>query len=439
MKFRPIINGRSRIFACLLPVLLLPFFLAAQSKKDLEDKRKKIIRDIAATEKMISKTRANKDATYDRFVALQNQISSRESLILTIEQELLAAEEGISRNQMVIESLQADVAKMRDEYARTVRYAFRQKTLSNPLLFILSASSLNQAFRRWLFLRKYDERRREQARLIRETQEMLRNKTDKLHATRVEKEQLLITMQGQKASLGEELTEKNNMLKLLSRDEVRLRADLIQKQAAREQLDKAIESVISAEVEKRIDEAKSKPAPKKEDAAPAAPAPAPEKKTVKPEKPAVIARPEAAPESAASVSASSFGKMQGKLPWPVEDGFISKTFGRQKHPTLRNLEITNNGIDIRTDENEQVHAVYEGVVAGVQYIPGHENTVIIQHGDYYTVYSNLSSTSLKKGDTVKGRQAIGTVSTNAITGTSELHFELWRQKERLNPGAWIRK
>ncbi|MFM8372800.1 MAG: murein hydrolase activator EnvC family protein [Bacteroidota bacterium] len=437
MRSRPRISGRSRLFLYLLPFLLLPLVASAQSKKELEDKRKKIIRDIAATEKMISKTKANKEATYDRFVALQNQISSRESLILTIEQELLAAEDGISRNQMVIESLQADVTKMRDEYARTVRYAFRQKTLTNPLLFILSASSLNQAFRRWLFLRKYDERRREQARLIRETQEMLRNKTEKLQATRIEKEQLLIAMQGQKASLGEELTEKNNMLRLLSKDEVRLRADLNQKQAARDQLDRAIESVISAEVEKRIDEAKSKPAPKKEESAPPAPAPAPAKKDVKAEKPEVVAQPETAPESA--VSASSFGKMQGKLPWPVENGFISKAFGRQKHPTLRNLEITNNGIDIRTDDNEQVRAIYEGVVAGIQYIPGHENTVIIQHGDYYTVYSNLSSTSLKKGDTVKGRQAIGTVSTNAITGTTELHFELWRQKERLNPGVWIKK
>ncbi len=425
--------------ACLLPVLLLPLLASAQSKKELEDKRKKIIRDIAATEKMISKTKANKDATYDRFLALQNQISSREALILTIEQELLAAEDGISRNQMVIESLQADVAKMREEYARTVRYAFRQKSLSNPLLFILSAASLNQAFRRWLFLRKYDERRREQARLIQETQEMLRNKTDKLQSTRIEKEQLLITMQGQKASLGEELTEKNNMLRVLSKDEARLRADLNQKQAAREQLDRAIESVISAEVEKRIVESKTKPVPKKEEVPPPAPAPAPEKKEVKAEKPVVVAKPEATTESATSGSASSFGKMQGKLPWPVEDGFISKAFGRQKHPTLRNLEITNNGIDIRTDENEQVHAIYEGVVAGIQYIPGHENTVIIQHGDYYTVYSNLASTSLKKGDTVKGRQAIGTVSTNAITGTTELHFELWRQKERLNPGVWIKK
>lgn len=437
MKFRLLTSGQSRFFVFLLPFLLLPLVAHAQSKKELEDKRKKIIRDIAATEKMISRTKANRDATYDRFVALQNQISSRESLILTIEQELLAAEDGISRNQMVIESLQADVANMRDEYARTVRYAFRQKTLTNPLLFILSASSLNQAFRRWLFLRKYDERRREQARLIRETQEMLRNKTEKLQETRIEKEQLLITMQGQKASLGEELTEKNNMLRLLSKDEVRLRADLNQKQAARDQLDKAIESVISAEVEKRTDDVKSKPATKKEESVPAAPAPAPAKNNVKAEEPAVVAKPEVVSESA--VSSSSFGKMQGKLPWPVSDGFISKAFGRQKHPTLRNLEITNNGIDIRTNENEQVLAIYEGVVAGIQYIPGHENTVIIQHGDYYTVYSNLSSTSLNKGDTVKARQMIGTVSTNAITGTTELHFELWRQKERLNPGAWIRR
>lgn len=408
--------------------------MSAQSKKELEDKRKKIIKDISATEKMISKTRANKEATYDRFLALQNQISSRELLILTIEQELLAAEDGITRNQMVIESLQADVNSMSIEYAKTVRYAFRQKSLSNPLLYILSASSLNQAFRRWLFLRKYDERRREQARLIRETQEMLRNKTEKLQNTRIEKEQLLLAMQDQKASLGAELTEKNNMLRVLSKDEARLRVDLDQKQAAREQLDKAIESVITAEVEKRIGEAKSKPASKKETTVP----PASEKKEVKTEQTTSVARKEpAAPETA--VAASSFSKMQGKLPWPVEDGFISKTFGRQKHPTLRNLEITNNGIDIRTDENEQVHAIYDGVVAGVQYVPGHENTVIIQHGDYYTVYSNLSSTNLKTGDTVKGQQPIGAVNTNNITGTTELHFELWRQKERLNPAAWIKK
>jgi len=438
LKYRPLISGRSRFFACLLPILLLlPVFTAAQSKKELEDKRKKIIRDISATEKMISKTKANKNAAYDRFLALQNQISSRETLILTIEQELLAAEDGISRNQMVIESLHADVAKLRDEYARTVRYAFRQKSLSNPLMFILSASSLNQAFRRWLFLRKYDERRREQARLIRETQDMLKNKTEKLQATRVEKEQLLITMQGQKASLGEELTEKNNMLRLLSKDEARLRADLNQKQAARDQLDKAIESVISAEVEKRMEVEKSKPAPKKENTAP--PVPAPEKKEIRTEKPETDSKTDIAPEKKATVPVSSFSKMQGKLPWPVEDGFISKTFGRQKHPTLRNLEITNNGIDIRTDENEKVYAIYEGIVAGIQYIPGHETTVIIQHGDYYTVYSNLSSTTLNKGDEVKGKEVIGTVSTNAITGTSELHFELWRQKERLNPGAWIKR
>ncbi len=134
-----------------------------------------------------------------------------------------------------------------------------------------------------------------------------------------------------------------------------------------------------------------------------------------------------------------FSARRGQLPWPVDDGFISRSFGRQKHPTLKNIEITNNGIDIRTEESATVRAIYEGRVAGVQFIPGHDYTVIIQHGDYYTVYSNLGETSVSKGDQVKSRQQIGHVSNNTITGASELHFELWNQKERVNPAGWIRK
>lgn len=167
---------KAAFLGCLLAFILLPFSSFAQSKKELEDKRKKIIRDIAATEKMIQKTKQNKDATYDRFLALQSQIGSRESLIQTLQEELSAAEEGISRNQVVIASLSRDVATMREEYGRTVRNAFRQKTISNPLLYILSAESLNQAFRRWLFLRKYDQRRGEEAQAIAATQEMLARK-----------------------------------------------------------------------------------------------------------------------------------------------------------------------------------------------------------------------------------------------------------------------
>ena len=122
----------------------------------------------------------------------------------------------------------------------------------------------------------------------------------------------------------------------------------------------------------------------------------------------------------------------------MENGFIARPFGRQKHPTLKNIEITNNGIDIKSTDDAPVKAVFDGKVAGVQYIPGHDYTVILQHGNYYTVYSNLSQTNLSKGQEVPAGALIGRVSTNPISGAAELHFELWREKERLNPASWIK-
>lgn len=419
----------------------------SQTKKDLEDKRKKIIRDIETTQRMINKTAKNREAAYDRYIALQSQIQSREALIQTLEAEITAAEDGISRNQVVIGSLSSDIANMREEYGKTVRNAFRRKTLSNPVLYILSASNLNQAFRRWLFLRKYDERRREQAEAIRLTQEMLAKKNQGLQETRIEKENLLASIQGQKTTLSEELTEKDVMLKELGKDESRLKSDLEKKREAHEALNNAIETIIQEEVRKRVEEARSKPKPAAE--VPAKPAPKPAEKTpeTKPAKgpdPSPPPAPTPAPAAENVVAAAdnmtlSFQKNKGRLPWPVESGFISKGYGKQKHPTLKNIEITNNGVDIRTEEGAAVRSVADGKVAGVQFVPGHDYTVILQHGDYYTVYTNLASTSLSKGQDVKARQQIGQVSTNNITGTSELHFEVWQQKERMNPALWIKK
>jgi septal ring factor EnvC (AmiA/AmiB activator) len=423
----------------LLSVMLVPGTAWGQSKKDLEDKRKKILRDIETTQRMIKKTAQTKEATYDRYIALQSQIQSREALIQTLEAEILAAEEGISRNQQVINSLSVDVSRMREEYGKTVRSAFRRKTLSSPLLYILSAESLNQAFRRWLFLRKYDERRKEQAEAIRFTQEMLARKNSGLQETRVEKEALLESVQGQKVTLSQELTEKDVILKDLNKDEARLKSDLDKKRAAHEALNTAIEAIIQEEVRKRIEEARTKPKPVAE-AAPKESAKTPEKnpegKAAKPSEPAK--NPEIVAGTADNLTLN-FQKSKGRLPWPVESGFVSRAYGKQKHPTLKNIEITNNGVDIRTEEGASVRSVAEGKVAGVQFVPGHDYTVILQHGDYYTVYTNLASTPLSKGQEVKAKQTIGLVSTNNITGTSELHFEVWQQKERMNPSLWIKK
>ena len=437
--FRAIARNTSLLLVLLL---FVPLALFAQSKKELEEKRKKIIRDIKTTERMIKKTAQTKEAAYDRFLALQKQIESREALIRNIQAEIEAAEDGIERNQTVIASLSNDVGKMRAEYGRTVRSAFRRKTLSNPILYILSAESLNQAFRRWLFMRKYDERRSEQAEAIRHTQEVLSKKSALLEETRLEKENLLVSMQGQKSTLTGELEKKDEILKDLSKDEVRLKADLEKKQAAHENLNKAIEGVIQEQVRKRVEAARSTPKPTA--------APVPEKTIAKaPEsdvkaseaKPTVLkpSIPEAKSEVVEDNISLNFRKNKGRLPWPVEGGFVSRGYGKQKHPTLKNIEITNNGVDIRTEEGAEVRAVADGRVAGIEFVPGHAYTVILQHGDFYTVYTNLASTTLSKGDEVKAKTPIGQVSTNSITGTSELHFEVWQLKERMNPSLWIKK
>lgn len=420
-------------------VLLLPFAGMAQSQKELEDKRKKLIRDIEVTDKLLKKTTKTKESTYDRYLALQNQIESRASLIQTIDQELQEADGAISRNTVVVASLGQDILKMQEEYGRMIRNGFRRKTLSNPLLYILSAASLNEAFRRWLFLRKYDQYRKQQAEAIAFTRDMLSRRIGDLAKTKSEKENLLLYLEGQKTMLTTELVDKDALLKNLGQDETRLKQDLQQKQQTHEALNQAIEKIIQEEVFKRVEESrKAKPAP-------AIPAPtktetpvvATKPSTDKAEKPAAVAAPAEAVET--DNLSRFFQLKRGKLPWPVDNGFVARPYGRQKHPTIKNIEITNNGIDIRTEESAEVRSIFEGKVAGVQFIPGHEYTVILQHGNYYTVYSNLSETKLTKGEQVSAKQLIGRVANNAITGTSELHFELWHEKERMNPALWIKK
>jgi septal ring factor EnvC (AmiA/AmiB activator) len=434
--------------------LLQPVILVAQNKKNLEDKRKKLTKEIEITSKLLDKTKQNKSAVYERFVTLQNQIDRREDLIQTIENEIVESENTILRNTGVVAALNEDVSKMRSEYGQILRTSYRLKALNNPLMFLLSAENLNQAYRRWIFLRNYNKYRVGQAEAIAFTQSVLSKKIVSLGRVKSEKEQLLMEMQGQKGTLTTELTDKNTMLQTLSTDEVKLRNELEQKQKTKAALDNSIERTI-AEEERKKDEitvAKNKKkatpaAPKPDNSPPKEPeiAPKPIDKPTKltaepapkPQKVVVAEVPEKVVEEE-DMTSQSFQKLRGRLPWPVDGGFIARAYGKQKHPTLKNIEITNNGIDIRSSEEAPVRSVFEGKVAGVQYIPGHDYTVIIQHGNYYTVYSNLSETNLSKGDIVAAGSLIGKVSTNPISGAAELHFELWREKERLNPASWIK-
>ena len=387
--------------------------LDAQVRKELEERRQRLIDEIKITTNLLDKTTESKAAALSRYVTLQKQIQKREQLLETLRQEISFTNQSVDRATEVIEALTIDIENLKADYSSLMREAYRQKKNSSNFTFLFSSKSLNQVFKRWQYLKQYDQYRKRQALLILQTQETLSNKKTQLEEAKKSKEKLLASSERQTQILGFDLGDKQRIFKTLRKDESRLKRELREQRKNHEGLNKAIEGTIREEVVARRKRERSN-----------------QPLNSKPSSPDD-------PNSLKNLT-SSFQSKRGQLIMPVQNGVITKRFGKQPHPTLRKIEITNNGIDIRTDNGADVNAVFEGKVISQQFIPGYQNMLIIQHGEYYTVYSNLETVYVKKGEQVGTLQAIGKVSINRKSKISEVHFEVWRDKVRLNPEDWVR-
>ena len=401
----------ARGLALLLILFLFPTLIFSQQRKELEAKRKRLISDIRLTTNLLNETKKNQEATLERYITLQQQIKKRKQLIRTLQKEIAFSNANIERSSGVVESLTSDVERLKEEYGQLLRSAYRQKLNQSDLLFLFSAGSFNEAYRRWQYLKQYDNYRQKQARLISETQEMLHKKIVKLEKEKEELQQKLESVERQTFLMEYEVLEKDKLLQNLKSDEVRLAANLERKEKAHSDLNNAIEKIIREEMTKKRRKERT-----------ASGFPNTERET-----------------TPSQNLTDAFYRNKGKLPWPVKNGVITGKFGRQPHPTIKTIEITNNGIDIQTDKNSDVRSVFGGQVAAVQFIPGYDYMIMIKHGNYYTVYSNLKEVFVKSGEEVKMRTPIGKVSTNPKTNTSEVHFEIWKEKARLNPSGWVSK
>ncbi len=389
--------------------ILCTFQSFAQSQNDLEERRRRLIKDIEQTTRLLETTKQNKEAALDRYLTLRRQIEKRQKLVETLRSEIELTDKSIDRAKIAAEAMSADVTRLKAEYAEMLRTAYRQKLNNNTLLFIFSAGSFNEAYRRYRYLQQYDAYRSKQALLITETQKTLQRKALQAEEKRAEKQALLNAAEEQNALLSSELKTKNQLLAGLKKDESRLSADLRKQRSRHEKLNVAIENIIKDEMTVRREKARSPritPAEKREEA------------------------------DLVNLT-GSFEKNRGKLSMPVR-GVITKYFGKQSHPTIKNITIDSPGIDIKTDEGADVRAVFQGEVVGIQFIPGYNYMVILKHGKYYSVYSNLAELKVERGQKVSTRTAIGKVSTDRITNTSTLHFEVWKEKIRLNPTQWVR-
>lgn len=409
-------KNRSGVLWLAVTCIFLFFFpgtiSAQESRNELEDRRKQLLAEIKENNDLLASIKKDKEAKLSRYFALRSQIQKRQQLVSTLSEELTYADAAIVRVDEVITALGGDIERLKTEYAQMLRIAYRHRLNGSFLSFLFSANSFNDAFRRWQYLRQYDRYRKRQAQLIVETQEELVARSQQLENERIEKEQLLLSAEEQQVLLAREMGQMDELITNLKKDESKVATALKSQQEDHQKLNDMIEKIIFDEMARKRKEARQPEALQ-----------ADEKESTP------------APEAVAVVDAANFVKNKGRLPWPVKKGVITRYFGTQAHPTIKSVEITNNGIDISTDSGMEVQAIFSGEVVGVQYVPGYKNTLILQHGPYYTVYSNLDEATVGRGDVVAAGQTVGKMGA----ADAELHFEVWREKQKLNPVHWIQR
>ncbi len=401
--------------ALLLPLLLLLASAHAQSKKELEKKRDALDKQIRTTTALIEQARKEQRVTQEQLQLLESQIEARSALIRTMDGEVRRVDQRISEDEELVASLREDLKGLRSDYARMLQFAYRNRSAYDRMSYLFAASSFQQAYKRSRYLNQIAEQRKRQVALINETQATIDARIAGLRTQREEKTRILGEQVSEKRKLDGDRSGQQSALNSLKREEGRLRETQRKQENQRKELDRAIRKAIEAEL-------KPKPRPGGAVADPA-----------KPAKLELSLTPEARELNA------DFEKNKGKLPWPVEKGVITSRFGKQPHPVLKGITIDNNGIDITTEKGAGVRALFRGEVSSVIVLPGAGKAVIVSHGAYRTVYSNLGSVTVAKGQKVDTKQTLGTVITDE--NGSVAHVEVWKITSEglvnVDPAGWI--
>lgn len=418
-------KGFVKLFLILVIGMLSCDAALAQSKKELEAKKAKIQKEIEQTNAQLNQVSKNKNATKEQITALKKKIELRKSLITTINSEITSIGDEIASTTNEISDLETKLAELKADYTKLILFADKNKNVYQRLMFVFGANDFNQAYQRMKLIQEFAEYRRNQAEEIIKTRDQLTGKKTELQDQVNQKTQLKKSEVSNKTQLEKEKVNQAELLAQLSLKEKALKQVLVQKQKTKQNLDRAIERLIAKEIEK----ARKKTTTTTNTTTTTSKTGI---KTTVPKKVEIALTPEAEKLS------NSFISNKGSLPWPVESGAISSSFGQHEHKDLKGVIINNNGVDILTRENASARVLFNGVVSGIITLPGAGKAVIVRHGDFFTVYSNLESVSVNTGQSLSTKQSIGVVDSSQETpGRGEIHLEIWRNSEKLNPQSWI--
>ena len=402
-------------------LLLITYLSFGQNKDILKQQQIALEKEINYTTSLLNKTKENKKSSLVYIDYLDKKISSQERLLqlLNIEQNLLKKqifklENKILENEKSINDAEKEIIELKKEYAEIIYSLQKNKNERNDLMFIISSETFNQAYKRILFLREYSRARKTQALQITKNQDSLAINKQRLFSQKEliksKKEQNLKLISNKKKSLNKVLISKDEkktaVSKLQKSEQIFLKKIKDQQKKSR-QLEQKIKKIIEEEI--RLAREKIK---RDKD----------NKISLTPE---------------AQLLSDKFSANKGKLPWPLEQGLIIQKFGKQKHKVFGNIETFNNGINIATNKNAIIRSVFDGKISRIFFIKGEGKAVLINHGEFFTVYSGLEEVKVKLGDNILALEEIGKVLTRENDDRTELHFEIWQGYDKQDPSVWL--
>lgn len=395
LKFRNL----SILFLC----SCLLFMGTANNRSVLEDKVQKFQKDIELANKLLAETADNKKKTATNVMLIEQKIRLRNSVVEEINIEIQLLNQTIERNKQAIDLMNQEIVLIKEEYANMIRYAHKNRDSYTVLMYLLASENFNQAYKRLIYFQQYSQYRKHQIELLLSKQDELSAMITSAQVTINKKNRLLNQEKQETETLSSEKDSQAKLIAELGKKEKEIMSEISVKRKQADKLRKEIEEIIALEVKRKAEEERLKQKPTD------------------------------------GVINKNFADNKGRLIWPIEKGVITSKFGEHPHPVLTNIMIVNNGIDISTSKNANVRVIFDGVVSKIIMIPGGNAAIIVRHGDFLSVYSNVVNVKVKSGQKVTAKQVIGTVFTDDETGQSILQLQIWKETNKLNPELWLAK
>ena len=385
----------------------------AQTKAELEQQRIKYKKEINQLNKLLFSEQKKEKNALEELRDLNQKIELRNKLLVTIESETKLLSRKINANASKLKKLNTNLASLKEDYAEMIYKSYKSKSQQSRLMFLLSSQNFYQAYKRMEYIKQYTKFRKKQGESIVMQTKVIESVIDSLNIQKIEKDTLLVFEKNQKTEIENDKKNQENLISTIKKRENKYKRDLRNKIKEDKLIAARIDKLIKEEIARANRKIKNKP------------------KTVKRNE--FILSPEA------KVLAANFESNKGKLPWPIEQGLITRRFGVQPHPTFPGITINSTGLHFVTAKESDAEAIFDGEVLNILVGSGGIKNVMVRHGNYISSYNNIESSYVKKGDKIKTGQKIGKIFTDKVSGKTKLVFSLFKNTKRLNPSSWILK